>query len=261
MSFPQAKKKWGQHFLRDPQVIQTICNSMDQKPLQRLIEVGPGPGVLTAVLAQKPWPFFVIEKDRDFEKNLSPLLSPQQIFWQDALLLDWKEVLHQHHNVGLISNLPYNVSVPLLILFLQHPQLAYLTLMFQKEVADRILPASGQKNTAGSLFALVQSFFHVTLLCQVKPGAFTPAPEVDSKVLFFERKQDPVIALSQFSDWEQFLRRLFQHRRKTLSNSLKAYYSMDQLTQVLSELNISLQVRAESLDLPELQGLYYNLNK
>lgn len=266
LELPKADKSLGQHFLRDQNVIRNICHDFktsNMKP-EAILEIGPGPGILTEFLAERSkeenLPFYVIEKDTRFPEYLKQFISDDQITITDALEVNLSEFFKEKKiadkNVWLVSNLPYNVGSPLLINFLQAPEIKLMTLMFQKEVADKVHPFATKKNFMGSLHALSAVYFDMDLLCKVPPGAFNPPPKVDSAVLTMKRKEVPLIPLSEFRKFESFLRKVFSNKRKQLGGLLKAYYPIDKIEQLFNENNIALTVRAEALSLEEILALY-----
>lgn len=262
---PWADKNLGQHFLRSETVIESITEDFKEKA-QSIIEVGPGPGILTEFLAKHELPFFVIEKDKRFPEYLEQFIPSENITLSDALEINLDEFFAEkgisQSDIWLVSNLPYNVSVPLLISFIKAPQIKYMTLMFQREVADKVISFMNVKKknkSMGSLLALSQTYFKVSVLCQAPPGAFQPPPKVDSTVISFERIVDPVIPLSEFKKFESFLRRVFQFRRKQLGGVLKSYYTPEKLEQAFANSGIVRTDRAESFSLETIQTLYKEL--
>lgn len=260
---PWANKELGQHFLNDLKVINTITDDF-KDDAKNIIEIGPGPGILTDHLTLHDLPFHVIEKDKRMIDYLYPLLKRENITFADALKVDYSEYINERKisdELWLVSNLPYNVSTPLLIKFLQVPEIKYMTLMFQKEVADKVNPFATKKNYMGSLLGLSQNYFETGLLCQVPPGAFTPPPKVDSAVITFKRIENPIIPLEEFSRFEKFLRATFQFKRKQLGKVLSTYTTKEKLKVALDELGIPITIRAEALQLDDLQKLYILLKE
>ncbi len=258
---PFANKDLGQHFLKDDKGIHAICD--DFKEISDVIfEVGPGPAVLTKHLSAHQKPLYVFEKDNRFPEILQEYVLAQNIHLGDATKINWNEFISenklQDKVVWLVSNLPYNVSVPLFTSFLGCEKIEFLTLMFQKEVAEKILNFSKnpKDHEMGSLMALSQTYFEVNLLCKVLPGAFVPPPKVDSAVLSFKRIKNPVIPLSEKNSFEKFLRVLFQQKRKQMGKVLKAGFSDEIIIQVLQKLNLDRTRRAETLTLLEVQTMY-----
>jgi 16S rRNA (adenine1518-N6/adenine1519-N6)-dimethyltransferase len=263
MSDPRANKALGQHFLKDSKVIDSICHDFTAVA-SSLIEIGPGPGALTTQLHQQGKPLLVIERDQRFITDLQNLLGADQVIHQDALEVDLEKIILERDYqspIWLVSNLPYNVSTPLLVKFIQCPSLRYMTLMFQKEVAQKVFDFSKSKNPMGSLMALTLTYFEAKLLCQVPPGAFNPPPEVNSTVLSFSRIEHPKIPLSNFLVFERFLRQLFQHKRKQSLSILKAYFPEPRLRHSFHAVGIKAEQRAESFTLEQVQDLFMALTE
>ena len=259
LELPIADKSLGQHFLRDQNVIKKICEDFKESA-EAIVEIGPGPGILTEKLAQIHLPYFVIEKDKRFDVYLEQFISPNQITLADALQIRLSTFFEEKNislkKIWLVSNLPYNVGSPLLINFLQTPEIKYMTLMFQKEVADKVFPFSTTKNAMSSLLVLSQTYFECNLLMKVPPGAFTPAPRVDSAVLSMTRRETPLVPLNEFQKLEKFLRLMFSQKRKQLGGVLKSSYATTLIDEVFSGLKIEKSIRAEALSLEQVLTLY-----
>ncbi len=254
--FPVANKNLGQHFLSSPTVIKKITSPIPPG-VDGIIEIGPGPAVLTPSLAQYQIPLFVIEMDERFVEILSPIVGMDNIFNQDALEFDWQAFfqLHKLSSLWLVSNLPYNVSVPLTLSFLRIPNITHMTLMYQKEVAEKILPKV-TKNSMGSLHALTLSQFDIHHVVHAPPGAFVPPPKVDSEVLHFKRRSNPLIPLCVIDDFERFLRLVFSQRRKQLGGILKKEWGLDKTTASMEKCGLNPQIRAEALTYNQVLKLY-----
>lgn len=254
--FPTANKSFGQHFLSSPHVIKKITTK-PHAPIDVIVEIGPGPAVLTPLLKNHGLPIFVIEMDERFVELLAPVVGAENVFRQDALLFDWNSFLSKHgfKNVWLVSNLPYNVSVPLTLSFLRIPQISQMTLMYQKEVADKIFPKD-PKNAMGSLHSLVLSQFEIGHVVHAPPGAFVPPPKVDSTVLSFKRRESPHVPLSRIDHFESYLRLTFAQRRKQLGGILRKEWGADKTTHCLQVAKLSPEVRAEALSFQDVLNLY-----
>jgi 16S rRNA (adenine1518-N6/adenine1519-N6)-dimethyltransferase len=254
--FPEANKSFGQHFLSSPSVISKITSPLPEGT-DALVEIGPGPAVLTPHLRKYDLPFFVIEMDERFVELLAPVVGPENVFRQDALEFDWNTFLttHKFGNIWLVSNLPYNVSVPLTLSFLRIPQIKSMTLMYQKEVAEKILPKDS-RNAMGSLHALVLSQFEVTHRVYAPPGAFVPPPKVDSQVLHFQRRSDPLVSLERVDAFERFLRLAFSQKRKQLGGILKKDWGAEKTQSCMAEAGLDLQIRAEALTIQQVLKLF-----
>lgn len=257
MSLPRADKRLGQHFLRDAHIIETITSD-HQDGDHAILEIGPGPAVLTPHLAKRGRPFAVIEMDTRFEELLRPITD--NIHIGDALDVDLNEFIattFPGKEVLLVSNLPYNVSVPLLTKFIETPAITRMTLMFQKEVADKVYREG--KNAMGSLMALTCAYFEVKPLCKVPPGAFMPPPKVDSAVISLKRRETPLIAFDQMKQYEKFLRIFFAQKRKQLGSVLKSSYDITKVEAALAEIGHNRTIRAEALNLDDVIKLFNSL--
>jgi len=268
LNLPLANKSLGQHFLKDQNVIRKITSDFAGLA-EAIVEIGPGPGILTESLAERAkkedLSFTVIEKDERFPEYLRQFISDDQITLTDALAVNLHDYFAANGMLGksiwLVSNLPYNISTPLLINFLKSHDIRYMTLMFQKEVADKVFPFSTTKNFMGSLHALTMAYFDCELLLKVPPGAFNPPPKVDSAVLTMTRKENPLVPLSEFNQYEKFLRTLFAQKRKQLGGLLKSSFDQTLIETSFSELSIPLTIRAEALTLDQVIALYRKLTK
>ena len=268
LELPLANKSLGQHFLRDNTVIDRICSDFEGSA-EAILEIGPGPGILTESLAirskKENLPFFVIEKDDRFPEYLNQFITNDQITMTDALAVNLSQFFVDKKiadkKIWLVSNLPYNISTPLLINFLQAPEIKFMTLMFQKEVADKVFPFSTTKNFIGSLHTLTMTYFDSALLCKVPPGAFAPPPKVDSAVLTLTRKETPLVPLEEFHKLEKFLRLLFSQKRKQLGGLLKSSFPMDLIQTSFDSIGAPLTIRSEALTLDQVISLYRMLKK
>ena len=259
MNLPRADKKLGQHFLRDQKVIEAItCDHGDGD--FAILEVGPGPAVLTPHLAKRGKPLAVIEMDGRFEEALRTITP--NVYIGDALEVNLELFLKEtfgSKEVLLVSNLPYNVSVPLLTKFIATPAITRMTLMFQKEVADKVF--NQERNGLGSLMALTCAYFAVKPLCKVSPGAFVPPPKVDSAVISLERLKEPFIPMDQMNRYESFLRLFFSQKRKQLGSVLKSRYSSEQIHEALQTVGHDRTIRAEALTFPDVLKIYQYLEQ
>jgi 16S rRNA (adenine1518-N6/adenine1519-N6)-dimethyltransferase len=248
---PRANKDLGQHFLTDKSVISKITNDAPSD-FDAIVEIGPGPAVLSKDLATYDVPYYAIDLDSRFRDYLLPLTSKENIFIEDALKFDWSKIAQER--IWLVSNLPYNISSQLLISFLTISKISAMTLMYQKEVGEKTFQRD-VKNTMSSLLALSTTYFEAKSLCKVLPGAFSPPPKVDSVVVSYQRKTQPIIPLSEFKTFETFLRTLFAQRRKQIRANLKGKYK-DTFEKALQEASVDQTRRAETLSLSEIHQIY-----
>lgn len=261
---PKANKDLGQHFLKDKNVITKITTDFVEES-EVILEVGPGPAVLTRELALHNKPLAVVEKDERMQEYLADFVSEENIFFMDALKLNEEELLDKLNwkdkKIWLVSNLPYNVASPLIVNFLQWKNISHMTLMVQKEVGLKIVGKTHKgKEEMSSLHALCSAFFEVKELCKVPPGAFLPPPKVDSMVVSFSKLEESPVGLDNFGSFESFLRTLFQFKRKQVYNVLKSRYSEEQLEAAFAQCDIPRTARAETFKKATIQLLYSCLN-
>lgn len=242
----RPKKHLGQHFLKNEGIAQKIAQSLGGVGYDRVVEIGPGMGVLTQFLLQQPKPVTVVEIDREsvdyLHRNCE--LPHDQIIEGDFLHLPLQKVF-PGEQLAVAGNFPYNISSQIIFKALEERErVIELVGMFQKEVAERITAGPGSK-TYGILSVLTEAFYHREYLFTVEPGEFKPPPKVRSGVLRLTRKEnydrlgcDPKLLFS-------VVRMAFNQRRKTLRNALKA------LTLSLEGREELLQKRAEQLSLED----------
>ncbi len=261
---PKANKKLGQHYLNNQTTIDHICEDFSGI-YDSILEIGPGPATLTNNLVKKNKPLLLIEKDERFIEILSQLSPSITIFNVDALEFSIEEKLSELNfsDTWLVSNLPYNVGTPIMIKYMQVPQIKFLTLMFQKEVAQKVyLPLNGEKKMhkeMNSLHALINNYFEISLLQKVPPGQFSPPPKVDSAVISLKKRPSPQIGWDEFKQYEGFLRKLFSNRRKQLGSVLKNFYDKELVVSKFDDLNIEITRRAETLLFEEVISIYLEL--
>ncbi len=228
----RAKKFLGQHFLKDENIAKKIAECLNYNSFDKLIEIGPGTGMLTQFLLNKNIQVYALEIDRDSiayleEHVLNPLEDNLKILNQDFLKADLKDIVSSN-NFGVIGNFPYNISSQILFKTIENrdyvPEFAG---MFQKEVAKRICAESGNK-TYGILSVLTQAFYQTEYLFTVKPEVFNPPPKVDSGVIKLTRRQNFKLDCDE-KLFFKVVKTAFQQRRKTLRNSLKTFNLSDNL--------------------------------
>jgi len=248
MQTPKAKKSLGQHFLQQRSVAQRIVQLLEVGPQDRVLEIGPGPGALSALLrAENPARLLLVEKDSYWAAERQKA-GDGQVVLMDAMHFAWERITPERP-WKIIGNLPYNIASPLLWdIASQAGGLQRAVCMVQKEVALRIVASPDTKNY-GALSVWLQSFMRPQLVFTVGPGAFTPPPKVDSAVLAFEplplaqRARDPKALAS-------LLKICFQNRRKQLRSIFRMRHREYALP-ILRELAIDPQSRPEHLA-PEL---------
>ena len=250
----RAKKSLGQNFLIDREVLEKIANVVQIKD-KTILEVGPGTGNLTSfILKKNPKKMFVIEKDDDLAINLNETFKDQlTIINDDILQID--ENLIFKNKVTVFGNLPYNISTEILSKWITQTKDEFwfnnLILMFQKEVADRII-AKFNTSDYGRLSILSNWKLNVEKICDIKPESFSPRPKIDSSLLFFSPKKN-FYKIKDPKNLEKVTRIFFNHRRKMLKKPFNQLFNGDQ--RVLNKLKIDLNLRPQNLDF----DTYYQL--
>jgi 16S rRNA (adenine1518-N6/adenine1519-N6)-dimethyltransferase len=247
----KARKRFGQNFLHDQGIIRQIIRSISPREDQHMVEIGPGLGALTEELLAEANALDAIELDRD----LIPILRTKffnyedrfRIFETDALKFDFTELCKDGRPLRVVGNLPYNISTPLIFHLLSHAGLIQdMHFMLQKEVVDRLAAEPGTSDY-GRLGIMTQYYCKVEPLFLVPPGAFNPAPKVDSAIVRLTPHAvlpHPAISERMLQD---VLRTAFSMRRKTLRNNLRTLLDADALT----ALEIDPGLRPERLTLAE----------
>ncbi len=232
----KARKRFGQNFLNDRQVIERIVSTISPKKDDDIVEIGPGKGAITFPLLEQLNKLNVIEIDRDLTALLQSSQNTKLIIHEaNALSFDFSQI---SNNLRVVGNLPYNISSPLLFnLLSQKDNIIDMTFMLQKEVVDRIVAKNNCKDF-GRLSVMMQSFFDVELIFTVPKESFNPQPKIESAVVYLKTKQKPLI--DDIKLLEKVVKICFSQRRKTLKNCLKSYLDQKQT-------EIDLSQRAEML--------------
>ena len=215
-----ARKRFGQNFLVDSGIISAIVSAINPQRGDTVVEIGPGLGAITEPLLQRVDHLHVVEIDRDLIARLQQRHAPQHlsIHAGDALAFDFASI---GSDLRLIGNLPYNLSSPILFHALDHAAaIIDMHFMLQKEVVDRMAAGEGSK-VYGRLSVMLQAYCRVTPLFKVPPGAFRPAPKVDSAVVRLVPKPASEITVRDHARFVAVVRAAFGQRRKTLHNALK----------------------------------------
>ena len=253
----KAKKSLGQNFLIDKNIINTIVNTLEVKD-KYIFEIGAGTGNLTsALLEKKPKKIYVIEKDNNLAALLRENFKDQIILINDDIL-NINENLISDEKLIVFGNLPYNISTEILcrwILNLDDEKIWFsnLILMFQKEVADRIISNFNSSNY-GRLSILANWKLDIKKIVDIKPNSFSPKPKIDSSLLFFSIKKN-YLKIKNPYNLEKITRIFFNHRRKMIKKPFNQIFSDNK--DILSKLNIRLNLRPQNLDFET----YYKLAK
>jgi 16S rRNA (adenine1518-N6/adenine1519-N6)-dimethyltransferase len=214
-----VKKSLGQHFLFDPAILTRIAETLAAEPGETILEIGPGRGTLTAILAPRVHRLVVIEKDRDLVPGLRARFPGVEVVEGDALDLDW-HVLAGPSHFSVIGNIPYNITSPLIDKALTPPRPRTIVFLVQKEVADRVAAPPGGAEY-GALSIGVQVVARVERLFRVPAGAFSPPPRVDSAVLRITPVASPLVANEEVAGFRRLVVGLFGFRRKQLIRGLR----------------------------------------
>ena len=251
-----AKKSLGQNFLVDRNILEKIVN-VTQITDKTILEVGPGTGNLTSfILKKKPKKIFVVEKDDNLVNKLNETFKDQiTIINNDVLKI--KESSLSKNKMTVFGNLPYNISTEILNKWITNSKedlwFNHLVLMFQKEVADRIIAKFNTSNY-GRLSIISNWKLNVEKICDIKPDCFSPRPKVDSSLLFFSPKKD-FFKIKNPKNLEKVTRIFFNHRRKMIKKPFNQLFNGNQ--KILDELNIDLNLRPQNLDF----NTYYKLTE
>lgn len=248
----RARKRFGQNFLEDHNIIRRIVKAIAPKPENNLVEIGPGKGAITEQLISQCPDMNVIELDRD----LIPILLSKfivdypdfKVHQTDALKFDFATLLENKKTpLRIVGNLPYNISTPLIFhLLTYYNKIKDMHFMLQKEVVLRLAAKPGEKNY-GRLSIMVQYYCEVENLFLVPPESFDPQPKVDSAIVRLVPHATLPHPAKDIKTLEKLVNVAFQQRRKTLRNSLKQLISADEI----EALNIDSSVRPERLTLAE----------
>jgi 16S rRNA (adenine1518-N6/adenine1519-N6)-dimethyltransferase len=248
------KKRYGQHFISDRNILQRITDFAHIAPGDTVIEIGPGTGTLTRALAAVAKRVAAIEIDRELISGLRRNMPGNvEIIEADALEVNLEKLAGCRFHV--VGNLPYNVATPLLRKFIDsRAWITAVTVMLQKEVAERVRARPGTRDY-GPLSVLVQYYAIPAWGFTVPPGAFTPPPKVDSAVI----RLDWRVGVESFPAFTDFVHRAFSSRRKKLLNNLVAMSPLrprEEIVNILSDAGIPVDARPETLSVEDFLRVY-----
>ncbi len=259
------QKKFGQNFLIDDHVITKIINAAEITKDDLVLEIGPGIGTMTQYLAESARKVIAVEID----KNLIPILGETlaeydnvTVINEDILKLDINRLVEKENAgkpIKVVANLPYYITTPIIMgLFESHVPLQSITVMVQKEVADRMQVGPGSKDY-GALSLAVQYYAKPYIAANVPPNCFIPRPGVGSAVIRLTRYEEPPVTVKDESLMFKLIRASFNQRRKTLQNGIanspELPYSKAQVEKALEKMGLAANVRGESLTLAEFAKL------
>jgi 16S rRNA (adenine1518-N6/adenine1519-N6)-dimethyltransferase len=256
----KARKRFGQNFLIDHNVINNIVRSIAPQKNDLLVEIGPGKGAITELLADECNHLRVIELDRDLVPWLKVKFEKHpdfQLFQADALRFDFSSLMIPDHLFRVVGNLPYNISTPLIFHLLSYADKIHdMHFMLQKEVVKRMAALPGE-SAYGRLGIMVQYYCQVEDLFDVPPTSFDPAPKVDSAIVRLKPYRHLPLVANHFQTFEKLVNVAFQQRRKTLRNALKQLVPAEKM----QTLDVDLSLRPEEISLAEYVSISNSLGE
>lgn len=263
----RANKNLGQNFLINEEVVKNIvgCSNIEKEDL--VIEIGPGLGTLTKYLLEKAGKVICIELDTKMLQILEDrfsLYNNFELINNDVLKVDLKNIIEKEKtegkikNVKIVANLPYYITTPIIMKLLEEElELESITVMIQKEVADRLIATPGEKNT-GAITYSVYYYADSKAIMEVPNSSFIPEPEVTSKVIKLNIRKEPVVKPKDKEKMFKIIKYAFMQKRKTLLNSLTnngVFKNKTQGTEILNSLGIKENVRPEELTLEQFEKI------
>ncbi|MBM6859739.1 16S rRNA (adenine(1518)-N(6)/adenine(1519)-N(6))-dimethyltransferase RsmA [Clostridium saudiense] len=258
-------KSLGQNFLVDQSVPRDIVDGADVGPEDLVIEIGPGVGTLTAQLLKIAKKVVAIELD----DTLIPILTEElgeypnfSLIHNDALKVNFDEVIGDEQSVKLVANLPYYVTTPIIVKLLKEKhRFKSLTIMIQKEVAERMNAEPGSKDY-GALTLLVQYYCNTKIVRKVPPACFIPRPKVDSIVIRLDKLEEPKVKVDNEKLFFDIIRNSFNMRRKTLWNGVKSIGpAKEKLEAAFEKAGVDPKRRGETLSIQEFATLSNCINE
>ncbi len=247
------KKKYGQNFLQDNNILEKIVNSVNITKDDLVIEIGPGSGALTKKIIEKTNKVICFEIDTDLKKYLDVFEKyGVQIIYGDFLKQNINEIIKdiKYNNLYIIANLPYYITTPIITKIIDDKiPVKSCTFMIQKEVCDR-LKAKPNTKQYNSLSIFIDYYFEVEKVLDVSKNVFYPKPNVDSSVILLKKRSNYKVNLKNEDIFFKLISDSFKFKRKTLRNNLKSY-DLDKINNVLNKYNLDLSVRAENLTIEQ----------
>ena len=263
----KANKSLGQNFLIKEEVVEQIVESAKIEKEDLVIEVGPGLGTLTKYLLEKAGKVICIELDKKMIEILNDrffLSSNFELLNQDVLKVDLKELIKKEKSEGkikhvkIVANLPYYITTPIMMKLLEEQlEIESITVMIQKEVADRLIAVPGEKET-GAITYTVYYYATTQGVIEVQKDSFIPEPEVTSKVITLKIRKKPPVQTKNKKMMFKIIKNAFMQRRKTLANALvntKIFNNKEDAVQALKEIGLDENIRAEKLTLEDFANL------
>lgn len=265
------QKKFGQNFLIDEGIVEKIVRESGVTKDDCVLEIGPGIGTMTQILCEHARKVIAVEIDRNLIPILADTLSEYDnvtVINEDILKVDIAAIADEYNEgrpIKVVANLPYYITTPIIMgLFESHAPIASITVMVQKEVAERMQTGPGSKDY-GALSLAVQFYSDPKVVLQVPPECFMPRPNVGSAVIRLTRYEEPPVQVKDEALMFKLIRASFNQRRKTLSNGLnnsqELHFSKDEVNAAIEALGRGAQIRGEALTLEEFAKLADLLTK
>lgn len=259
------QKKFGQNFLIDTGVLESIIEAAQIGPEDFVLEIGPGIGTMTQYLCEAAREVVAVEIDTNLIPILSDTLSGYtnvEVLNADILKVDIRKLAREHNEgrpIKVVANLPYYITTPIIMgLFESHVPIDSITIMVQKEVADRMQEGPGSKEY-GALSLAVQYYAKPEIVLTVPPSCFMPQPKVGSAVIRLTRHEEPPVNVKSEKLMFQVIRASFNQRRKTLANGLNNYGAFsigkDAIQECIEALGVPVNIRGEALSLEQFARL------
>ena len=263
----RANKSLGQNFLISNEVVEKIINASDIKENDMVIEIGPGLGTLTKFLLQKAKKVLCVELDKKMIKILNDRFSDYNNFElinEDILKVNLKKIIEDNKkteqiaNVKIVANLPYYITTPIIMKLLEEKlDIESITVMIQKEVADRLIEIPGGKNT-GAITYTVYYYCESEKIIEVPNNSFIPEPDVRSEVIKMNLRKEPAVKIQEPKIMFMIIKSAFMQRRKTLLNALtntKIFVNKNEGLIILKKLNLNENIRAEELSIQDFANI------
>lgn len=257
----KANKSLGQNFLINNEVVENIINSSEIQKTDMVIEIGPGLGTLTKYLLEKAGKVLCIELDKRMIKILNDRFSKLdnfEIINEDVLMVNLNEIIKENKknknikDVKIVANLPYYITTPIIMKLIEdNINLESITVMIQKEVAERLIAEPGSKSS-GAITYKVNYYYIGERIIEVPESSFIPQPEVTSEVIRLKKRKEKPVLVAKEELFFDIIKKAFLQRRKTLLNALingKVFINKEQGIKILKEIGLKENVRAEELTL------------
>ena len=265
------QKKFGQNFLIDTRVLEEIIDAAEITKDDFVLEIGPGIGTMTQYLCEAAREVVAVEIDTNLIPILKDTLSAYdnvEVLNQDILKVDIASLAKERNNnrpIKVVANLPYYITTPIIMgLFESHVPIDSITIMVQKEVADRMQEGPGSKEY-GALSLAVQYYAKPEIVVNVPPSCFMPQPKVGSAVIRLTRHEQSPVEVEDEKLMFQVIRASFNQRRKTLANGLNNFgsfgLSKEEIQSCIEELGVPVNIRGEALSLEQFAGLANIINR